>query len=79
MEANDAEHAGRPKPGYVHPHPGRSPRFLQAIAADTTQERDAKNRKVYDMDLTPFLGKEAVYLRFDDAFTQDGWGTAVQK
>ncbi|WP_258171084.1 GxGYxYP domain-containing protein [Paenibacillus sp. R14(2021)] len=52
---------------------------FKTIAQDTTQERDAKNRKVYDLDLTPYLGKDAVYLQFADAFTQDGWGTAVHE
>ena len=61
------------------PIPDGFPASFKTLAADTTQERDAKNRKVYDMDLTPFLGKDAVYLRFDDAFTQDGWGSAVHE
>lgn len=55
------------------------PASFQTIAQETTQERDAKNRKVYDLDLTPFLGQTSVYLRFDDAFPQDGWGPAVHE
>ncbi|WP_028612327.1 GxGYxYP domain-containing protein [Paenibacillus harenae] len=52
---------------------------FKTIAQETTQERDANNRKVYDLDLSPYLGGEAVYLRFADAFTQDGWGPAVHE
>ncbi|WP_337913882.1 GxGYxYP domain-containing protein [Cohnella zeiphila] len=52
---------------------------FQTIAQETTQERDAKNRKVYDLDLSQFLGKDSVFLRFQDAFTQDGWGPAVHE
>ncbi|MFC4810450.1 GxGYxYP domain-containing protein [Paenibacillus sp. GCM10023250] len=59
--------------------PDGFPASFKTIAQDTTQERDAKNRKVYDLDLTPYLGKDAVFLRFDDAFTQDGWGSAVHE
>lgn len=59
--------------------PSTLPPSFKTIAQDTTQERDAKNRKVYDLDLTSFLGNSDVYLRFDDAFTQDGWGTAVHE
>ncbi|UUZ95365.1 hypothetical protein LJK87_13390 [Paenibacillus sp. P25] len=55
------------------------PASFRVIAEETTQERDAKNRKTYDLDLTSFLGKEAVYLRFEDAFPQDGWGPAVHQ
>lgn len=53
------------------------PESFEVIAEETTQEREARNRQVYDLDLSDFLGKEAVYLRFDDAFPQDGWGPAV--
>jgi hypothetical protein len=55
------------------------PASFKTIAEETTQERDAKNRKTYDLDLSDFLGKESVYLRFDDAFPQDGWGPAVHQ
>ncbi|WP_169084248.1 GxGYxYP domain-containing protein [Paenibacillus sp. PL91] len=53
--------------------------LFKVIAQDTTQERDGANRKVYDLDLSSSLGKSDVYLRFDDAFSQDGWGTAVHE
>ncbi|MDR9856395.1 GxGYxYP family putative glycoside hydrolase [Paenibacillus sp. VCA1] len=52
---------------------------FKTIAEEPTQERDAKNRKEYDLDLSGFLGKESVYLRFEDAFPQDGWGPAVHE
>ncbi|MCJ8013857.1 hypothetical protein MUG84_19205 [Paenibacillus sp. KQZ6P-2] len=55
------------------------PESFKVIAEETTQERDGKNRKTYDLDLSPFLGNEAVYLRFGDAFPQDGWGAAVHE
>lgn len=55
------------------------PSSFQTIVQEITQERDGNNRKTYDMDLTPFLGQESVYLRFDDAFPQDGWGPAVHQ
>ncbi|QHT60851.1 hypothetical protein GXP70_13455 [Paenibacillus lycopersici] len=61
------------------PIPDGLPASFKTIAADTTQERDAKNRSVYDLDLSSFLGKDSVYLRFDDAFPQDGWGSAVHE
>ncbi|MCC3371610.1 GxGYxYP domain-containing protein [Cohnella sp. REN36] len=55
------------------------PESFRTIAEEKTQERDAANKKTYDLDLTDFLGGEAVYLRFDDAFPQDGWGPAVHE
>ncbi|WP_274365134.1 GxGYxYP domain-containing protein [Paenibacillus thermotolerans] len=55
------------------------PASFRVIAEETTQERGAKNRKTYDLDLSEFLGKPSVYLRFDDAFPQDGWGPAVHE
>jgi hypothetical protein len=59
--------------------PSGIPSSFKTVAEETTQERDANNRKTYDMDLSAFLGKESVYLRFEDAFTQDGWGPAVHQ
>lgn len=53
--------------------------LFKVIAEDTTQERDGGNRKLYELDLTGSLGKSDVYLRFDDAFAQDGWGAAVHE
>ncbi|OPA80515.1 hypothetical protein BVG16_07250 [Paenibacillus selenitireducens] len=59
--------------------PGGIPESFTTIAEDTTQERDGNNRKVYDLDLSTYLGQDSVYLRFDDAFPQDGWGAAVHQ
>jgi hypothetical protein len=44
-----------------------------------TQVRDASNRAVYTADLSAFLGGEAVYVRYQDAFTNDGWGPSVSQ
>jgi len=55
------------------------PEGFRVIAEEPTQERGAANRQVYALDLTEFLGEESVYLRFDDAFPQDGWGPAVHE
>ncbi|ASS65798.1 MULTISPECIES: GxGYxYP domain-containing protein [unclassified Paenibacillus] len=55
------------------------PASYKTVAQETSQERDAGNRKVYDLDLSPFLGGQSVYLRFDDAFPEDGWGPAVHE
>jgi hypothetical protein len=59
--------------------PSGIPSSFRTIAEETTQEREAKNRDTYELDLSPFLGDESVYLRFDDAFPQDGWGPAVHE
>ncbi|WP_274653189.1 GxGYxYP domain-containing protein [Paenibacillus humicola] len=61
------------------PIPGGIPASFQVIAQEASQIRDASNRKVYDFDLTPYLGSDSVFLRFDDAFPQDGWGPAVHE
>lgn len=58
--------------------PGNFASF-RTIAEEPTQERDARNRQVYDLDLSAFLGSSSVYLRFEDAFTEDGWGPAVHE
>ena len=55
------------------------PESFDIILEETTQEREAKNRRIYELDLSAYLGGEAVYLRFDDAFPQDGWGPAVHE
>ncbi len=52
---------------------------FQTLAIETEQVRDGSNRKTHELDLSSFLGKEAVYVRFNDAFTQDGWGPAVHE
>ncbi len=55
------------------------PDFFEIIAEDTTQETEANNRETHVFDLSNYLGEESVYLRFDDAFPEDGWGAAVHE
>lgn len=55
------------------------PESFVAIAEEKEPIRDASNRNTYSLDLSSLLGTSAVYLRFDDAFTQDGWGPAVHE
>ncbi|HKX31103.1 MAG TPA: GxGYxYP domain-containing protein [Blastocatellia bacterium] len=43
------------------------------------QVRDASNRAVYTADLSAFLGGEAVYVKYQDAFSIDGWGPSVSR
>jgi putative glycoside hydrolase with GxGYxYP motif/GxGYxY motif-containing protein len=45
----------------------------------TNRVTDASNRAVYTVDLSAFLGGEAVYLRYQDAFPDDGWGPSVSQ
>lgn len=47
------------------------------IARETRQIRDSSNRGSYTLDVSPALGKEAVYVRFQDSFGDDGWGPSV--
>ena len=47
--------------------------------AEESEVRDAGNRDTYNLDISSLLGEASVYLRFDDAFTQDGWGPAVHE
>jgi hypothetical protein len=49
------------------------------VARETREIRDSSNRDVYELDLSPELGGEAVYVRFHDAFTNDGWGPSVAR
>lgn len=39
--------------------------------------RKGENRKVYRFDLAPFAKSGTVYVRFRDAYSDDGWGPAV--
>ncbi|ACX65227.1 GxGYxYP domain-containing protein [Paenibacillus sp. Y412MC10] len=59
--------------------PSGLPESFVTIAEEKEQIRDASNRDTYQLDLSFLLGKSEVYLRFDDAFTQDGWGPAVHE
>lgn len=38
---------------------------------------DESNRGIYTADLTGLLGGKAVYVRYSDAYTNDGWGPSV--
>ncbi|TDO52828.1 GxGYxY motif-containing protein [Kribbella sp. VKM Ac-2571] len=49
----------------------------QEIARETRQIRDSSNRGTYNLDVSSKLGKEAVYVRFADSFTDDGWGASI--
>lgn len=68
-------------PGHPIPLPRRLPQGFDIVIQERTQERDARNRRVYQLDLTSYLreGQEGVYLRFDDAFPSDGWGPSVHQ
>nr|WP_202805617.1 GxGYxYP domain-containing protein [Actinopolymorpha alba] len=58
--------------------PGVPPNYT-TLARASTHLHDASNRKVYEFDLKDHLGGEGVWVRFDDAFTNDGWGPAVHE
>ncbi|WFB85383.1 MULTISPECIES: GxGYxYP domain-containing protein [Streptomyces] len=48
------------------------------IARETSRVRDGSNRRTRTLDLSPELsGGDAVYLRFQDSFGDDGWGASV--
>lgn len=48
------------------------------VARETEEVRDGSNHDTYELDLTAELGGEGVYLRFQDAFGNDGWGSSVK-
>lgn len=53
------------------------------IARETSRVRDGSNRRTRTLDLSPELNDggtgtgDAVYLRFQDSFGDDGWGASV--
>lgn len=49
---------------------------VQQVAKPIT---DGSNRAVYNLDLSSYLGGQAIYLRFQDAYPQDGWGPSVHQ
>ncbi|MFG1622161.1 GxGYxYP domain-containing protein [Kribbella sp. NPDC049227] len=49
------------------------------IARETEQIRDSSNKGNYDLDVSAKLGQEAVFVRFQDSFTDDGWGPSVSE
>ncbi len=56
--------------------PGVPPGYTTLATVDA-HVHDASNRDVHEFDLSDQLGGPAVWVRFDDAFTGDGWGAAV--
>lgn len=44
---------------------------------ETRPITDASNKALYTADLSSLLGGEAVYVRYQDAITSDGWGPSV--
>lgn len=65
-------------PGRMGRVQGALPGFT-VVAEDSSGERGGKNRKAREIDLTAKLGKDAVFLRFEDARRWDGWGPAVHR
>jgi hypothetical protein len=55
------------------------PAIYKQLAKVTEHTHDRENLGTYQYDLTDQLGAEAVYLRFDDSFPNDGWGPAVSE
>ncbi len=53
------------------------PDIYTTTAKVSEHVHDASNRATYDFDLSDRLGGDGVWVRFDDAFTNDGWGPAV--
>lgn len=45
----------------------------------TAPVTDGSNKATYTVDLSAFLGGEAVYVRYQDAYTGDGWGPSVSQ
>jgi hypothetical protein len=66
-------------PGRTGRTPDGLPPGYAVVAEDRSGERGGRNRRAYEIDLTQQLGREAVYLRFEDARRQDGWGAAVHR
>jgi hypothetical protein len=52
---------------------------FQTVKQVTQPVTDSSNRAVYDLDLSSYLGGSAVYLRFQDAYPNDGWGPSVHQ
>ena len=58
---------------------GELSRLFEVIAKESTRENEANNREEYNIDLSEYLSKDDVYLLFEDAYPDDGWGPAVHK
>ena len=50
----------------------------QVVLQEDDPVRDASNRDEYAIDLSRFAGASTVYLKFEDALPQDGWGPAIR-
>jgi dihydrodipicolinate synthase/N-acetylneuraminate lyase len=50
------------------------------ILLEVTQPvTDASNKATYTVDLSSFLGKGSVYVRYQDAYSNTGWGPSVSQ
>jgi len=49
------------------------------LLKETQPITDASNKALYTADLTALLGGSAVYIRYQDAITSDGWGPSVSQ
>lgn len=45
----------------------------------TAPVTDASNKATYTADLTPFLGNGSVYVQYQDAYSNTGWGPSVSQ
>lgn len=52
---------------------------FQTVIRENAHVHDLSNRTLYTLDLSRYLGKQAVYLRFQDAFPQQGYGASVRQ
>ena len=66
-------------PGHTRTIGARPADAFTTVLVEQTQERTAANRKIYEIDLTPFIEGPAVYVRFEDNFPEDGWGPALHR
>lgn len=55
------------------------PAIYDQLAKVTEHTHDRENLDTYEYDVSNQLGGEGVWLRFDDAFTNEGWGPAVSE
>ncbi|PZW27949.1 GxGYxY motif-containing protein [Thermosporothrix hazakensis] len=54
-------------------------KHFQVVAEETNEITNGSNHKVYDIDLSNFLGNESIYVRLQDSFPQGGWGPSVHE
>jgi len=58
---------------------GGLPPYYTVLAEAEEHIHGEQNRATYEFDLSDHLGGEAVWVRFEDAFTGDGWGPSVRR